>query len=61
MIADAAGGSDQGQISKLLARLKALGLIENVGAGPVKGEPNAWQLTRKGHEVEQAIQVQTQS
>jgi AcrR family transcriptional regulator len=59
-LADAAGVHDQGQISKLLARLKTLGLIENVGAGPVKGEPNAWQLTVKGSEVGQAIQVQTQ-
>jgi AcrR family transcriptional regulator/DNA-binding MarR family transcriptional regulator len=60
-LADAAGVHDQGQISKLLARLKTLGLIENIGAGPVKGEPNAWQLTPKGQQIDQAIQVQTQS
>ena len=47
-LADAAGVADQGQISKLLSRLKSLGLIENIGAGPVRGEPNAWQLTPKG-------------
>jgi AcrR family transcriptional regulator len=60
-LADAAGVHDQGQISKLLARLKTLGLIENIGAGPLKGEPNAWQLTAKGQQIDQAIQVQTQS
>jgi AcrR family transcriptional regulator/DNA-binding MarR family transcriptional regulator len=60
-LADAAGVHDQGQISKLLARLKTLGLIENIGAGPVKGEPNAWQLTAKGRHIDQAIQVQTRA
>jgi AcrR family transcriptional regulator len=59
-LADAAGVSDQGQISKLLARLKTLGLIQNTGAGPVRGEPNAWQLTSKGEKVGDAIAVQTQ-
>ncbi|HEY7829106.1 MAG TPA: TetR family transcriptional regulator [Solirubrobacteraceae bacterium] len=59
-LADAADVSDQGQISKLLSRLKALGLIENVGRGPVKGEPNAWRLTSKGQQVGEAIDVQMQ-
>jgi AcrR family transcriptional regulator len=59
-LADAADVSDQGQISKLLSRLKALGLIENLGRGPVKGEPNAWRLTSKGQQVGDAIAVQTQ-
>jgi AcrR family transcriptional regulator len=54
-VAQAAGVVDQGQISKLLTRLEGLGLIHNTGVGHVKGEPNAWQLTSKGHEVEQAI------
>jgi AcrR family transcriptional regulator len=58
-LADAAGVSDQGQISKLLARLKTLGLIQNTGASPVRGEPNAWQLTSKGEKVGDAIAVQT--
>jgi AcrR family transcriptional regulator len=60
-LADAAGVADQGQISKLLSRLQALGLIRNTGAGPARGEPNAWQLTGKGQQVGQAIQAQTQS
>lgn len=51
----AAGMSDQGQISKLLTRLSKLGLIENTGAGLARGAPNAWTLTPKGREIEQAI------
>jgi AcrR family transcriptional regulator/DNA-binding MarR family transcriptional regulator len=58
-VAEHAGVADQGQISKLLARLEHLGLIENVGAGPAKGEPNAWSLTAKGTEVERAIRSET--
>jgi AcrR family transcriptional regulator len=54
-VADAAGIADQGQISKLLGRLHGLGLIENTGAGSVRGAPNAWTLTAKGWEVESAI------
>ena len=59
-IATEAGISDQGQVSKLLARLEHLGLVYNRGIGPVKGAPNAWQLTARGRNVEQAIRVQTQ-
>jgi AcrR family transcriptional regulator len=55
-IAEAADVADQGQISKLLARLENLGLIENAGAGgPARGEPNAWRLTPKGAEIERTI------
>lgn len=50
-----AGIEDQGQISKLLSRLDKLGLVENSGAGQVRGAPNAWSLTKKGFEVEQLI------
>ena len=57
-IGDAAGVSDQGQISKLLARLKRLGLIENTGPGS-PGEPNAWRLTETGRDVHGAIAAQT--
>jgi AcrR family transcriptional regulator len=51
----AAGIDDPGQISKLLSRLDKLGLIENSGAGQVRGAPNAWTLTGKGVEVEQLV------
>lgn len=54
-----AGIDDQGQISKLLSRLERLGLIENSGAGQVRGAPNAWELTKKGVEVEQLVVGQT--
>ena len=56
-VADAAGISDQGQVSKLLARLRQLGLIENVVEPRVKGEPNGWMLTERGHEVRAAVSV----
>jgi AcrR family transcriptional regulator len=51
----AAGIDDQGQISKLLARLEKLGLVHNNGAGQVRGAPNAWLLTKRGSEVEQLV------
>ncbi len=58
-VADASGVVDQGQISKLLARLEHLGLIHNTGAGPASGEPNVWSLTAKGEQVEHTIRRQT--
>jgi hypothetical protein len=58
-VAQEAGIQDQGQVSKLLTRLQHLGLIDNEGEGPAKGAPNAWQLTAKGRQVEQAIHIQT--
>jgi AcrR family transcriptional regulator len=54
-VAALAGIADQGQISKLLLRLQNLGLIENTGEGPTRGEPNAWSLSPRGEEVEQTI------
>jgi AcrR family transcriptional regulator len=58
-VADAAGISDQGQMSKLLARLQHLGLIHNCATGRGKGEPNAWTLTPRGQDIEQVIRAQT--
>jgi len=58
-VADGAGITDQGQMSKLLTRLSKLGLIENTGAGAPKGAPNAWRLTARGRELEGAIGEQT--
>jgi DNA-binding MarR family transcriptional regulator len=50
-IGEDAGISDQGQISKLLHRLRRLELVEN-GSGPVEpGGPNAWRLTPRGEEL----------
>ncbi|HTZ65190.1 MAG TPA: hypothetical protein VMB51_13890 [Solirubrobacteraceae bacterium] len=50
-IAQAAGLVDEGQTSKLLARLERHGVIENVGVGAARGEPNAWRLTAEGQRV----------
>ena len=55
MVADEAGISDQGQISKLLRRLEGLDLIEIAGEAPAKGGPNAWTLTERGQSVVHAI------
>jgi AcrR family transcriptional regulator len=54
----AAGIDDQGQISKLLARLEKLELVLNNGVGQVRGAPNAWLLTKKGAEVERLVAAQ---
>jgi AcrR family transcriptional regulator/DNA-binding MarR family transcriptional regulator len=54
-IAERAGIGDQGQASKLLARLHRLDLIENEGGDPARGEPNAWTLTTTGKEVHNTI------
>lgn len=53
-IAEGSGISDQGQISKLLTRLRRLDLVENRGEGQPKGAANAWYLTDRGTEVERA-------
>src|ERR1700735_1957117 len=58
-VADAAGVADPGQISKLLARLEHLGLIENEDGPPAPGEPHVWRLTSKGAEIERTIRRQT--
>ncbi len=52
-----AGIRDQGQASKLLARLAREGLIENTRAVPTKRITNAWRLTRKGEALESAMRA----
>jgi hypothetical protein len=56
-LAQACGIVDQGQISKLVARLERLGLVENHGQGPVKGAANAWHLTTRGTQLVRAAQA----
>jgi DNA-binding MarR family transcriptional regulator len=56
-IADAAGVSDQGQISKLLARLERHGLLRNTGR-ETQGSPYAWHLTLRGEEILRAGRTQ---
>jgi AcrR family transcriptional regulator len=57
-VSDGAQVSDQGQISKLLARLEGLGLLQNTG-GHTQGVPNAWQLTPQGEEIVRAGRSQS--
>ncbi len=52
-IAESSGISDDGQISRLLGRLSKCELVEN--DGQVKGEPNAWKLTQRGHAIHETI------
>lgn len=59
-VADAAGVSDQGQMSKLLWRLQRAGLLANAAAHPGRGVPNAWRLTARGEQVERALRAQAQ-
>jgi AcrR family transcriptional regulator/DNA-binding MarR family transcriptional regulator len=59
LVATTAEVSDQGQMSKLLARLQQLGLIDNTGAGAPRGAPNAWTLTDKGRQIQNAIAQRT--
>jgi DNA-binding MarR family transcriptional regulator len=59
-IANSAGIADQGQVSKLLARLHNFGLAENTSERHAQGEPNAWQLTPRGWEVQRTIRAQTE-
>jgi AcrR family transcriptional regulator len=57
LVADHAGITDQGQVSKLLSRLQRLGLLANNGQGQAKGKPNAWRLTPAGVKVTQSIRI----
>jgi AcrR family transcriptional regulator len=50
-VADRAGIVDQGQVSKLLNRLQARGLIAKLGEGRTRGAPNSWRLTKWGELV----------
>jgi AcrR family transcriptional regulator len=51
LIAETSGITDEGQMSRLLRRLESAGLIENLGEGHVRGEPNAWWLTKRGEAI----------
>ncbi len=54
-VANRAEVVDQGQISKLLSRLEAQGLIANVGGGGLRGAPNAWELTLRGEQLQHTV------
>ncbi len=53
-VSDAAGISDQAQISRVLARLLSLQMVVNEGEGST-GKPNAWRLTAQGEHVRQTM------
>ena len=57
VIGEQADLHDQGQISKLLARLQRLGLLENSGEGQPRGESNAWKLTQLGKRVTEQLSL----
>jgi DNA-binding MarR family transcriptional regulator len=59
LIGEQADIYDQGQVSKLLARLQRLGLLANTGRGHAKGEANAWRLTELGERVTQQLALDT--
>jgi AcrR family transcriptional regulator len=54
-VAAHSGIHDQGQVSKLLARLERLGLLSNGHDGHLKGEPNVWTLAKTGELVVQSL------
>jgi AcrR family transcriptional regulator len=60
-LAELAGIADQGQVSKLLARLHGLGLLANAGEGHTRGEANAWVLTAVGRQVTESIHFHTRT
>jgi AcrR family transcriptional regulator len=53
-VGNAAGIPDQGQLSKLLARLQGLGLVHNT-APLRRGAANAWRLTPEGEQVARVV------
>jgi AcrR family transcriptional regulator len=56
-----AGITDQGQLSKLLARLARLGVIKNTANVRVSSAPNSWRLTPAGNEAYVEILRQSES
>lgn len=54
-VAQRAGIVDQGQISRLLGRLEAGGLIEKLGERRTRGAPNSWRLTGQGESALTAV------
>jgi AcrR family transcriptional regulator len=57
-VAERAGVVDQGQISKLLGRLEAQGLIEKIGEARTRGAPNSWALTKRGESLTKSVEGQ---
>jgi len=60
-VAARAGIVDQGQASKLLARLRDGGLVELARGAPARGTPNAWRLTEAGRRAAEDAQPSVNS
>jgi AcrR family transcriptional regulator len=60
LVGDLAEIDDQGQISKLLNRLKRHRLIDNPGATPGQGAQNAWVLTNAGSQMTSSLRTHTE-
>jgi DNA-binding MarR family transcriptional regulator len=58
-LADLAEIRDQGQISKLLGRLRKLGLIDSGGVERARGAANTWRLTARGAQLVKSIRAHT--
>lgn len=56
-ISEGSGIIDQGQISKLLARLAGLRLVEHRGEGKARGAAKAWHLTPRGARLERIVRL----
>jgi DNA-binding MarR family transcriptional regulator len=54
-VAERAGIKDRGHISRLLARLARIGLIENTGSARLSAGAKAWRLTAAGEQAEAAL------
>lgn len=54
-VAAASGVADEGQMSRLLARLERCDLVRNVGGDPARGEARAWRLTVAGEDVVETL------
>ena len=54
-IAEGIGIADDAQISRLLARMRDLGLIRNHARAGNHGGANAWQLTAEGRRLISAV------
>jgi DNA-binding PadR family transcriptional regulator len=50
-VAQTVGAADPGQISRLLARLRRLGLVVDAAAAEKRGERKAWCLTACGEQL----------
>lgn len=60
-IGNVAGIRDQGQVSKVLRRLRERGLIANDGDELARGLANAWRLTERGQELWVALGMEDQA